>query len=145
MCSKSVHFCITCRRGWDTGQEMLAIKISCFSDFKVSFLLLHNVSLTISQLINKLLKKYLAVWVLSVVGGGPLSLLSVSHTLIMHTLNYTETLIGVCIGVLFENFILTLLLSPLVFFLPSVLIYLYIWTDFLYVKSTTTCTALGPT
>ena len=70
---------------------MLAVKISCFSDFKVSFLLLHNVSLTISQLINKLLKKYLAVWVLSVVGGGPLSLLSVSHTLIMYTLNYTET------------------------------------------------------
>lgn len=70
---------------------MLAVKISCFSDFRVSFLLLHNVSLTISQLINKLLKKYLVVWVLSVVGGGPLSLLSVSHTLIMYTLNYTKT------------------------------------------------------
>ena len=68
---------------------MLAVKISCFSDFRVSFLLLHNVSLTISQLINKLLKKYLAVGV--VVGGGPLSLLSVSHTLIMYTLNYTKT------------------------------------------------------
>ena len=31
---------------------MLAVKIFCFSDFKVSFLLFHNISLTISQLIK---------------------------------------------------------------------------------------------